>query len=113
MCSHHIHMRLSSSTFGLPCTPTWPSHYKSKLHTLPIPTAEHTRLFFLHCFPCISDPFFLHTSTTGSIAFCLAASRLTNFVESAALSQPASTNTMAGSFSAHVKSFTHQYFVGI
>jgi hypothetical protein len=50
----------STSTFGLPCTPTWPSHYKSKLHTLPIPTAEHTRLFFLHCFPCLPDSFVLH-----------------------------------------------------
>jgi hypothetical protein len=50
-CTH-----FSTSTFGLPCTPTWPSHYKSKLHTLPIPTAEDTGLFFLHWFPCLSDP---------------------------------------------------------
>ncbi len=71
----------------------WPFAKKAQyvVVTPSIPTAEHTRLFFLHCFPCLSHPFFLHTSTTGSIVFCLAASRLTNFVRFAALSQPASS----------------------
>jgi hypothetical protein len=92
--------------------PPWPSHYKSKLHTPPFHQLQSTpdssssyTAFLVYQTPSS------YTSSTGSIVFCLAASRLINSVQFAAPSQPAFINIIAGSFAAHVRRVTVALFV--
>jgi hypothetical protein len=63
-------VHFSTSTFGIPCTPPWPSHYKSKLHTPPLQLQSSPDSSSYTAFLAYQTPSSC-TSIAGSIVFCL------------------------------------------
>ncbi len=63
-------VHFSTSTVGIPCTPPWPSHYKSKLHTPPFQLQSSPDSSSYTAFLAYQTPSSC-TSIAGSIVFSL------------------------------------------